>query len=132
MTTDPPRPLDAAEEAALRRRVAENRWWRGETLRLLATLDAARASAGEPTADLGLDAAWAAAEAALPEGWRLGSLRVAVGFDGYRTSVVGWTATATEASGIARADPTEGYGPTPAAALLALAARLDSEVAPHE
>lgn len=66
-----------------------------------------------------LDAAWAAAEAALPEGWFIGTLsnRPYVNHP-YRT----WLAQAYE--------PTEqmafvaGFGDTPAAALLALAEKL--------
>ncbi len=56
MTT--PRPLDAAEEASLRNGYVDPMWMTGaeadKIRRLLATLDAARASAGEPTADPGL------------------------------------------------------------------------------
>ena len=68
-----------------------------------------------------LDTAWKATEAALPKWWHMGSLRAAVGFNGSVASTVGWTATAHYS--LAQGDA-EAYGPTPAAALHALAAQL--------
>ena len=67
----------------------------------------------------GLDAAWAAAEAALPEGWRLHSITVMDGGWGLWLAVAGrpvplWQGRNSES----------GSGPTPADALLALAAAL--------
>lgn len=72
--------------------------------------------ASEPT----LDAAWAEAEAALPEGWRLA-------IDPYYPT--GWEAHAYDINEVptsARSDHSTGacFGPTPAAALRALAAAL--------
>ena len=69
----------------------------------------------------GLSEAWARAEAALPEGWYIIGVRQDGGSD------MPWRATAY------REDPDlswfqrhhRGTGPTPAAALLALAARLE-------
>ena len=87
---------------------------------LLATIDnmieanlAALASTPEP----GLDEAWAQAEAALPEGWRLYDL-IDEGRREGRSSE--WAAIAVNRHSHARA----GQGPTPTATLLALAARL--------
>lgn len=78
--------------------------------------------------ETGLDAAWAAAEAALPEGWRFAALRRR--YVGARGQGKGWSATAVQA-GLNTEDrrhgtvPSKaGYGPTPTAALVALTAAL--------
>jgi len=92
-------------------------WTNFAARRLLATLDAARSGPASPG---GLDEVWAAAEAALPEGWAITML---------------W-GTITEARWAAAAGPfpsktgdpqTVTGGDTPAAALRAFAARLTEE-----
>jgi hypothetical protein len=67
-----------------------------------------------------LDAAWAAAEAALPEGWRFAVQRTDEDFGT-------WAATGVSPAffeGENDDEYADGQGPTPAAALRALAARL--------
>lgn len=68
--------------------------------------------------------AWQRAEAVLPEGWRFGSLRATVGFNGRVSSTVGWTATAYPKIGLSN-EGRASYGPTPTAALIALAEQLE-------
>lgn len=63
-----------------------------------------------------LDAAWAEAEAALPDGWRIKEVRVHDLDDE-------WGAEAENMTGVGRYRWVE-HGPTPAAALRALTARL--------
>jgi hypothetical protein len=94
--------------------------------------DASSASAASGTGEPGLDEAWAEAEAALPEGWRIFSVSEPAEtrpLDGKRN----YWAQAHGPVVKRRCDmdrdheeyPREnGYGPTPAAALRALAARL--------
>lgn len=82
-------------------------------------LDRAVRRVSAAIADAPLDVAWAAAEAALPEGWSLliGEQR--------RQGQPGWWATAIGAAlGSSVRPEAPAYFPTPAAALLALAARL--------
>ena len=79
-------------------------------------LDALAAIPSEP----GLGEAWAAAEAALPEGWRL-TLGAMFNSDKYEA----WAGPASVAGG-----RSSGPQATPAAALLALAARLSEPVEP--
>jgi hypothetical protein len=67
-----------------------------------------------------LDAAWAEAEAALPEGWRLAVQRTDEDFDTWAATGVSQAFFDGE-SDDAYAD---GQGPTPAAALRALAVAL--------
>ena len=67
-----------------------------------------------------LDAAWAEAEAALPKGWRLDCLS---NLDPPAADEGGWNATATLYEDV-DIDHEHGQGPTPAAALRALAERL--------
>ena len=64
-----------------------------------------------------LDAAWAEAEAALPEGWRLASL---LSPGDYSFDERGWEMHAQNEDGKTR----RAHGPTPAAALRALAEKL--------
>ena len=86
-----------------------------------------------------LDAAWAAAEAALPEGWHLAGIRHRWQFVTTREDATGercreysfgaglpsYQATVYQPNEITLAeDAVEGWGPTPAAALLALAEKL--------
>jgi len=83
----------------------------------------------EATDTTTLDAAWAEAEAALPDGWafRCGSR----GLDGYR-AVAFLTHAPTEAEMRATPDVT-GYGPSPVAALRSLAERLaQAQLAPTD
>ena len=72
------------------------------------------------TAEPTLDAAWAEAEAALPEGWSIWWLRNDHHIEGGWDACAGWDA----ASNPAEARVASGSGQTPAAALRALAARL--------
>jgi hypothetical protein len=78
------------------------------------------------TATPNLDAAWKVAEAALPEGWLLGSVARSAA---YRGSWVAWaTMTLTPAAPPSWYDRnTSGFGDTPAAALHALTARLEDQ-----
>lgn len=69
---------------------------------------------------LSLGAAWAEAEAALPEGWWITALTTR-GFGDKE-----WHVTAENAINQSRLSA-DGYGPTPAAALSALAAKLREE-----
>lgn len=64
-----------------------------------------------------LDAAWAEAEAALPEGWRMDALRT-IRSPAYRDPV--WQALVTDGPYVA----ISGEGATPAAALRSLAEKL--------
>ena len=95
----------------------------GADLNWLLDKVAARATPSEPT----LDAAWKAAEAALPEGWSLSSLtknsqRGQTVAQAWWASCFGTKRTfGHERRAVGRR---MAYGPTPAAALLALAARL--------
>lgn len=76
----------------------------------------------------GLDAAWAEAEAALPEGWRLTVQRTDEDFDT-------WSAAAVSPAffeGENDDDYADGQGPTPAAALRALTAALAAKENDHE
>lgn len=77
-----------------------------------------------------LDAAWNAAEAALPEGWRIEGVMLVDTSDDDDLNVefVEWEAEASSDRG---QRSVTALGPTPAAALLALAEKL-REVAPHE
>jgi len=79
-----------------------------------------------------LDAAWAAAEAALPEGWRLFSVSRPGDAERYWATAHGPILKGRCSMGREHEDylRENGYGPTPADALLALAARL-SEVERH-
>ena len=69
-------------------------------------------------AALELGIAWQRAEAALPEGWVLKELRL-------HDDVSGWGAEAFNTTGVGRYRHM-GYGPTPTAALLALAEKLEA------
>jgi hypothetical protein len=72
----------------------------------------------------GLDAAWAAAEAALPEGWRIESV-TAWKRGEWQATAVPTPASRRTGAGSMWLGKTE-FGATPAAALLALAARLSA------
>lgn len=63
-----------------------------------------------------LDAAWAEAEAALPEGWYISNVR--------RRSLTGRYSASATLAGSETGVNVSGFGPSPAAALTALAARL--------
>ena len=63
-----------------------------------------------------LDAAWAAVVAALPEGWVIDSIQ--------RPNGGAWEADASVGWSVERGRHVQGSGPTPAAALLALLAKL--------
>lgn len=69
--------------------------------------------------DTTLDDAWAAVEAALPEGWLLRGL-----FRYDAPEGRAWEATAEEADYLGHEDMHAALGPTPAAALLALTEKL--------
>lgn len=69
------------------------------------------------SSDAPLDVAWAEAEAALPDGWVIESI-------GGGVSASGWVADAALNGSILAGEFEQGQGPTPAAALHALAARL--------
>ena len=71
-----------------------------------------------------LDAAWAAAEAALPEGWRLGVTRSDEDFDIWQASAV--SPALFDGENDNDAECVIGEAVVPAWALLALAARLGS------
>lgn len=118
----PPDPLRrAAENVSDRRTLLDDGFW--VSRKEMRALDLALGRADIGTAALAtppLDAAWAAAEAALPEGWRLTLGR---SDDDYAT----WSAIAVSPAffeGEIAGGWISGEGPTPAAALLALAARL--------
>ena len=85
--------------------------------RLLADSPALRAA-------LELGIAWHRAEAALPEGWVLKELRL-------HDDVSGWGAEAFNTTGVGRYRHM-GYGPTPTAALTALAEALEARQQSHE
>ena len=73
-------------------------------------------------ADLCFAAAWRAAVASLPDGWRMQSVYMAAeSIDDER-----WCATAYGPEDLEWVDPKRGYGPTPESALAALAAKLGS------
>jgi hypothetical protein len=126
-------------EAIARIRDAQDAAWRGEAMDVPKTAAAIMASRnriehvlalwhGEPSADQlmirdlemayadSLDAAWAAAEAALPEGWHLSVLggMVRTGFANGPTTAHAIGATTSQSA----------VGDTPAAALQALAIRI--------
>lgn len=94
--------------------------------RLLATLDRARS---EPTLDEGLPSAWAKAEAALPDGWVVYGVTRPGDATRYWASAHGPVVKGRCDMGREHEEyPREnGYGPTPEAALLDLAAALAAQ-----
>ena len=74
-----------------------------------------------------LDEAWAAAEAALPEGWRLQGVTPGGPIGSWRAEAVGRTHLRRDPMGL-YPDVATGGGPTPIAALLALAQALSEPV----
>lgn len=111
---------DLIERTALLEAVRA-RWPMAETFRraeILALIDAAPAAVPHARRATGeLDAAWAAAEAALPEGWAITLLWGTVTEDRWAVSASPWPTKPGDPSVVTGA-------PTPAEALLALAARL--------
>lgn len=105
-----PLPAFAEREEHLRQR-ASRLWNEDEDVAVcLVEIDRLRAAGT-------LDAAWQAAEAALPEGWTFGSLS-SYAYEGKQ-----WYATAGIGT-LAGSEVVEGEGDTPTAALLALAEKL--------
>lgn len=110
--------------AVMVRDLVREGWSYGSQRRALDWADAIETAAGYVAHEARLDAAWAEAEAALPEGWYISELLAPLRISGSQ-----WSAIAAPPS-VDGPESVFGHGPTAAAALHALAAKLRAALPP--